>query len=120
VGAHLEGGEAQDVFANGGDAVSDPMQCLFRSDQADGAVGAAVGAYWGIVGGAGEGSDAMNDGRPGDDWAENGVAGAVHGYDGIAVVVLLEFEGDGDAVGEMKGGVGVEELEACAEKTEIA
>jgi hypothetical protein len=29
----------------------------------------------------------------------------MHGDDGVAFIVLLEFEGDGDTVGEMEGGV---------------
>jgi hypothetical protein len=120
MGAHLPGREAQDIFANGGDAVPDPEESLFRSDQADGTVGALVGAYWRVSGGAWKGANAFDDRGPGNDGTEDGVSSAVLCDDGVAVIVLLKFEGNGNAVGEVKGGVAVEELDAGTEEAEVA
>jgi hypothetical protein len=67
----------------------------------------------------GKGAEATGDGEPGDDGAQDGVAGAMHGDDGIAFIVLLEFEGDGDTVGEMEGGVIMTEEDSGAKEMEV-
>jgi hypothetical protein len=44
----------------------------------------------------------------------------MHGDDGVSFVIPLEFEGDGDTVGEMKVGVIVTEEGSGSEETENA
>jgi hypothetical protein len=47
-------------------------------------------------------------------------ADAMHGDDGVLFVIPLEFEGDGDAVSEMKVGVVVTEEDLGSEEMENA
>ena len=73
----------------------------------------------GIIGGAWNAADAVDDGGPGGDRTEGAVTCPVHGDSDIMFIILLVFECDRDTVGEVEGGIVVAQLTAVTEESDV-
>ena len=78
-----------------------------------------VGANWGVISGAGKSADVVDDGSPYGDRAEQAVTHLVHGDGDFALIILLIFKGDGDAIGQVEVVVTVVEFALVMEESGV-
>jgi hypothetical protein len=90
--------KTQNVFTNVVHLIPDAVKDLLRGNQAKGSISLLVGADRGAVISAGMIMNVAHYGSPCGNWAKCAVACMMQSDGNIVFIILLIFEGDGDAV----------------------